>query len=132
MTKPTQSQAVLNRLKQGPATSWQLQQLGICCHTRRIFELRKIGHKIEATDTWQGRKRIVTYRLELPQQPTLLGIDASVERTGANEPIFRLCAECDRPFVPSNRARPLFAGEKSFCSDAHRAAFHRRHKGQAA
>jgi hypothetical protein len=41
----------------------QIMSLGIACHTRRIFELRKAGHVIELKDEWVGRERHVAYRL---------------------------------------------------------------------
>lgn len=64
MTRHSQCDRVLARLRQGPATSWQLQQLGVCSHTSRISELRKLGHVIEKTEQWRGKQRIVTYTLK--------------------------------------------------------------------
>jgi hypothetical protein len=58
-----QADRVLARLREGPATTWDIgPALGILCPTRRIFELRKT-HQITSTETWKGRTRIVTYRL---------------------------------------------------------------------
>lgn len=68
--KAKQKQAVLDRLKAGPATTMQLISLGMCCPTRRIFELRQAGYDIRTSEQWRGRTRIVTYTLlgqcELP------------------------------------------------------------------
>lgn len=58
-----QAAQILARLRQGPATSWELQQLGICCHTRRIFELRQAGYEIIRSEKRVRGKRIVTYTL---------------------------------------------------------------------
>lgn len=63
MTHHSQADRVLRALQEGPKTSWELQQLGVCSHTSRISELRKRGCTIEAQDTYRGRQRIVTYRL---------------------------------------------------------------------
>lgn len=63
MKHSQQCMRILHRLQEGPATSWELQALGVCSHTSRISELRKQGCRIERLDRWQGRKRIVTYRL---------------------------------------------------------------------
>ena len=62
--KAKQKQAVLDRLKAGPATTMQLISLGMCCPTRRIFELRQAGYDIRTSEQWRGRARIVTYTLE--------------------------------------------------------------------
>ena len=64
MSRQSQADRVLARLKQGPASSWQLQQLGICSHTARVSDLRKRGYKVERKDTYRGRQRIVTYELK--------------------------------------------------------------------
>lgn len=60
----TQKEQVLHALRCGPRTTMQLIQLGICCPTRRIFELRQDGYEIELTERWQGKKRICTYTLK--------------------------------------------------------------------
>lgn len=68
-THPNQCQRVLQRLQRGPATTFDLIMLGICCPTKRISELRK-DHEILSTEKRQGKNRVVTYRLlgqaELP------------------------------------------------------------------
>lgn len=63
MTRQTQQDKILARLRRGPATSWQLgPELGILSLTRRIYELRK-RYEITSSEQWEGRKRIVTYQL---------------------------------------------------------------------
>ena len=65
MTRQSQWKAVLNRLRKGSATSWELQQLGICSYTARVSDLRKLGYVITRTDKYgPGGKRIVTYELK--------------------------------------------------------------------
>lgn len=70
-THPNQCQRVLQRLQRGPATTFDLIMLGICCPTKRISELRK-DYEILSTEKRQGKKRVVTYRLGGPlQAPSL-------------------------------------------------------------
>lgn len=65
MNRQSQWKAVLSRLQKSPATSWELQQLGICSHTARVSDLRKLGYVIERMDKYgPGGKRIVTYELK--------------------------------------------------------------------
>ena len=68
MNGQSQKEAVLNALKSGPKTTWQLGYgLNICCVTKRISELRSEGYEIIATEKrilGKGPgKRIVTYSL---------------------------------------------------------------------
>jgi len=65
MERKTQSERVLARLRQGPATTWQLgYELGICSVTRRISDLRERGFEIEMTQQYRGKTRICTYTLK--------------------------------------------------------------------
>lgn len=60
-----QKEAVLNALKSGPKTTWQLgYELNICCVTRRIFELRQDGFEIEMSEQRRAGKRVCTYTLK--------------------------------------------------------------------
>lgn len=122
--KTTQREAVLHRLEQGPATTWDLTVgLHILRPGARIFELRRQGVEITSSEQMLSGKRVVTYRLV----PSTGNGDASVsvhERT----PAILTCTECRQAFYRSAKARPLLAGELPFCSDAHRAAYHRRQK----
>ena len=43
---PSQRERVLNRLRQGSVTSWELAQMGILGYNSRIMELRRAGHEI--------------------------------------------------------------------------------------
>ena len=43
---PNQKERVLNRLRQGSVTSWELSQMGILGYNSRIMELRRAGHEI--------------------------------------------------------------------------------------
>ena len=43
---PSQRERVLNRLRQGSVTSWELAQMGILGYNTRIMELRRAGHEI--------------------------------------------------------------------------------------
>lgn len=43
---PSQKERVLNRLRQGSVTSWELSQMGILGYNSRIMELRRAGHEI--------------------------------------------------------------------------------------
>ncbi|WNS84428.1 helix-turn-helix domain-containing protein [Neisseria sp. DTU_2021_1001991_1_SI_NGA_ILE_055] len=43
---PSQRERVLNRLRQGSVTSWELSQMGILGYNSRIMELRRAGHEI--------------------------------------------------------------------------------------
>jgi hypothetical protein len=62
--RKSQAERILARLEQGPATTLELIQLGICCPTRRIFELRKANYEIEMTEQWRGKTRTCTYTLK--------------------------------------------------------------------
>jgi len=42
---------------------FRIMQLHIASHTRRIHELRKMGHVIEMKSHFIGRQRLVEYRL---------------------------------------------------------------------
>lgn len=69
----SQHEAILNRLKQGKATAWQLHQLGIIAVSSRIRELRQRGFDIECTmqprTNAQGKKiRIGIYTLHKPSR----------------------------------------------------------------
>lgn len=46
---PNQKERVLNRLRQGSVTSWELSQMGILGYNSRIMELRRAGHNIVTT-----------------------------------------------------------------------------------
>lgn len=60
----SQAERILTRLQAGPATSWDLgPALGVLRLSARVQELRAAGHRIEWTERWQGKQRIVTYRL---------------------------------------------------------------------
>lgn len=83
-----QCQIVLARLKRGPATSWELQQLGVCSHTARIADLRnKHRYEIIRSEKRVRGRRIVTYTLvgqqelfnELQVKPSLLNAQRSNE-----------------------------------------------------
>ena len=64
MSRQSQCEAVLNRLKQGPATTFQLGYgLNICCVTKRLSELRRAGHVITKSEQRLAGKRVVTYTL---------------------------------------------------------------------
>lgn len=43
---PSQKERVLNRLRKGSVTSWELAQMGILGYNTRIMELRQAGHNI--------------------------------------------------------------------------------------
>ncbi len=43
---PSQKERILNRLKKGSVTSWELTQMGILGYNSRILELRQEGHNI--------------------------------------------------------------------------------------
>lgn len=43
---PSQRERILNRLRKGSATSWELAQMGILSYNTRIMELRRAGHEI--------------------------------------------------------------------------------------
>ncbi|WP_448970187.1 helix-turn-helix domain-containing protein [Neisseria sp.] len=43
---PSQKERILNRLKKGSVTSWELAQMGILGYNTRILELRQEGHNI--------------------------------------------------------------------------------------
>lgn len=43
---PSQRERILNRLRQGSVTSWELSQIGILSYNTRIMELRRAGHEI--------------------------------------------------------------------------------------
>lgn len=43
---PSQKERILNRLKKGSVTSWELAQMGILGYNSRILELRQEGHNI--------------------------------------------------------------------------------------
>lgn len=107
----SQADRILQRLKAGPATSWDLQQLGICSHTSRISELRKLGYRIEATDTWRGRQRIVTYTLHSSSETVAPAPSVPLRSQGM---FTRWCDGCQKPFQ-SVRVR------KRFCSNTCRA-----------
>lgn len=65
MTRQIQADRVLARLKQGPATTWDIgPALGILCPTRRIFELREAGFEIEMSEQRRAGKRVCTYTLK--------------------------------------------------------------------
>ena len=64
MSHTSQARRILARLKEGPATSWELgPDLRILSITRRIFELRQLGYPIVSTEKRVDGRRIVTYRL---------------------------------------------------------------------
>ena len=46
---PSQKERVLNRLRKGSVTSWELAQMGILGYNTRIMELRQAGHNIVTT-----------------------------------------------------------------------------------
>jgi hypothetical protein len=69
MTRQSQADRVLARLKQGPATTWDIgPALGILCPTRRIFELREAGFEIEMSEQRRAGKRVCTYTLKGQQE----------------------------------------------------------------
>lgn len=43
---PSQRERILNRLRKGSVTSWELAQMGILSYNTRIMELRRAGHEI--------------------------------------------------------------------------------------
>ena len=43
---PSQRERILNRLRKGSVTSWELTQMGILGYNTRIMELRRAGHDI--------------------------------------------------------------------------------------
>ena len=43
---PSQRERILNRLRKGSVTSWELAQMGILGYNSRIMELRRAGHEI--------------------------------------------------------------------------------------
>lgn len=43
---PSQRERILNRLRKGSVTSWELAQMGILGYNTRIMELRRAGHEI--------------------------------------------------------------------------------------
>lgn len=56
---------ILNRLRQGPATTLELiESLKICSVTKRISELRRAGHCITSSFEKRGRVKIYTYSLQ--------------------------------------------------------------------
>jgi helix-turn-helix protein len=62
VTHTSQSSRILERLKQGPATTMELiTDCRVCCPTKRISELRRMGHSITSTEQCRGRTRVVTY-----------------------------------------------------------------------
>jgi len=69
MDKTTQRDQVLNRLRQGEATTWDLTVgLHILRPGARIFELRALGFEITSTERQENGKRVVTYRLREQQR----------------------------------------------------------------
>lgn len=46
---PSQRERILNRLRKGSVTSWELTQMGILGYNTRIMELRQAGHNIVTT-----------------------------------------------------------------------------------
>ena len=123
---PSQAERVLARLKQGPATTWQLgYELGICCVTRRIFELRRQGHQITSSEKRLSGKRIVTYSLQGHS-----GKDNATDSVQERTDRVVVCAECGQGAVRKPRSRPLLQGEFAFCGDTHRARYHRRRNAE--
>ena len=60
-----QNLQILNRLRQGPATTLQLvESLKICSVTKRISELRREGFCITSSFEKRGRVKIYTYKLQ--------------------------------------------------------------------
>ena len=138
-THPNQCQRVLQRLQRGPATTWDIgPALGILCPTKRVSELRRDGHEILATERYEGKKRVVTYRLTV--QPTLAGLrlepsDAAQcgneHVTAAGEHVAK-CCNCGRAVLRQPKARPPLPGEHVFCKPFCRDAFWNRRKKETA
>lgn len=115
---PSQAERVLARLKQGPATSWDLQQLGICSHTARVSDLRKRKYIIIRTEQRKGTKRIVTYTLEghsasmpaIEQKPTVLALQRSVKDNEAT------CCNlaCQKVFEPDRKTQKYCSAKCRF------------------
>jgi hypothetical protein len=122
-----QCERVLQRLRQGPATTLQLiNDAWVCCVTRRIFELRQAKHQIETSEKRNGTRRVVTYYLtashngDLPTEATTRSythIDAKLR-----------CAECNGVIKRKAKARPLKPDESAFCKNSCRDAYHNRRK----
>ena len=121
-----QCRMLLNRLRSGPATSWQLQQLGVCSHTSRISELRKARHVIEKSEKWTGHRRIVTYYLVASHNGDLPTDTATRSYTHIDAKL--RCAECNRVIERKAKARPLKSGELPFCKNSCRNTYHNRRK----
>jgi hypothetical protein len=63
-TRTSQAQRILKLLysRRGWVTAWRLSGISLC-YTRRISELKAMGHVIELRDEWTGRQRRTAYRL---------------------------------------------------------------------
>lgn len=125
MSYSSQRDLVLRRLEQGPATIRAFMDLGVSRFGARIWELRKQGYQIEASERRVAGKRHITYYL------TGKGCSPPSERTRANSGLCAserslTCTECGKAFERQAKARPLLVGELPFCSDAHRARYRRR------
>lgn len=123
MSRVSQREIVLNALRSGPKTMWELTtDLRILRPGARIFELRK-KHRIDSDYTEVQGRRVAVY--------TYRGV-----RGEENRPVSErertstviACAECGQGVVRKRKARPLRPGEKPFCSDSHRAAYRNRQK----
>lgn len=113
--RATQRQAVLERLKQGPATMWDLTVgLRILRPGARIFELRKQGYEITSSEQRLSGKRIVTYTLQghavqLPAMPPSVPY-VSLQRKGMRKCLNPPCTVVFKPktkrqFYHSDRCR---------------------------
>lgn len=63
MTKPSQNQRILQRLKRGHLYNYEFRAMGILNYTARISELRAKGHVIEKYRTKDWGQGVFRYRL---------------------------------------------------------------------
>ena len=54
---------ILDRLRQGPATTWELAQITVA-FSQRMGDLKKLGHRIEREDFVEAGAEWSVYRLE--------------------------------------------------------------------
>ena len=66
-----QRSIVMAELSQGGhVPAYRFPLLGVLCYTKRISELRRLGHSITTHEWYIGRKRHTAYELDI--KPTVL------------------------------------------------------------
>lgn len=109
MTRQSQCDRVLEALKGGPKTTFQLGYgLNICCVTKRISELREDGQLILTTKEKRSGRWVFIYTLEghsgMPASAPQLTSAALQRETMSKGPI---CANpaCGRTFKPKRKSQ---------------------------